>query len=147
MASGDCGRVDLHVVSMDFLLAPQWNDEHFVLVGDAAHAFSHPSASVYGGQSLAASLKDATGLASNLTALTEDGVASDAAIASWAEQRHVPVSSEQAAALKVTRESQQGSAGDAGGMRSWLQNVTMSAVGSVGSLGYPALLRSSLTKL
>jgi 2-polyprenyl-6-methoxyphenol hydroxylase-like FAD-dependent oxidoreductase len=143
IVSGSCGTIDLTMDYPAHLMAPEWHHPagSSVLIGDAAHAWSHNAAQVYAGQSLAAGLGDATALAGALEGVQPAGV--EAAVAAWSAARSEEVSVEQAAALKVTRESQQTS----GGLRSWLQAATMTAVGSVGSLGYPALMRRALLAL
>lgn len=140
IVTGDCGTVDLTMDYPAHLMAAEWHHQpsRAVLIGDAAHAFSHNAAQVYAGQSVAAALQDATGLAEALQGVEPAGV--DEAVSAWCVGRSQAVSVEQAAALKVTRESQQ----SVGGVRAWLQTAAMSAVGSVGSLGYPALLRRAL---
>jgi len=142
--SGECGSVDIMFDYPAYLTSEAWSQNRTVVLGDAAHAFPPNAATVYSGQSLAACLGDAVSIAE---ALQEVGPGEDvsSALGKWASERQKAVDAEQAAAANVTRESH--NSADASGLRSWLQSTAMAAVGSVGRLGYPALLRNALMKL
>ncbi len=66
-----------------------------------------------------------------------------AAIGRWGAARRNAVEAEYEAARKMTSEVTR----DAGGVSGWVRGAALSFVGSVGSMGYPALLGRSLKKM
>jgi len=143
VVDGHAGTVDIAFDYPPYVTSATWHSDRTVLLGDAAHAFPHCSAAVYQGQSLAACLGDTTAL---LRALSASACDVPTGLAAFVGARQQAVDAEQAAAKKVTTESQQSTARGSS-IRKWIQSAALSAIGGVGSLGYPALLRSSLKKL